>query len=630
MATRDRDRSRCPTAARWAAFVALPEAGHGPGLLVLMEIFGVGAYIRRAAERLAELGYVALAPDLYRRTDPGLELEHDRAGLQAAFAAAGQLDAPGARAGLAHGARASARAAGGRRAERRARLLPRRLARILRRGRGRPSGRGQLLRHDGDDALGDDDRVSGRVEFHFGAEEPYIPVAQAELIAAAAARSPDWECHIQPDAGHAFDNHESEMFHRPQAAERAWGLTSEFLARELPISADAPKAGSSPRPLSPTAELADLAQPRSRMHGEPARRRWRRRSAPARAGPRTPSASRTRRTERRARRPACRPGPRRSRRRSRSRRKRRGPAERQLPVLGGDRRDDLQDGSAVRRSASVTVADRTAGRRVCAAWRCGASAARGRAPGRGVERADAAGLAERLPEPAGGRPVAPHAARRRCRRDARAARSPGTRTPAPTSTWPDWPRLVADALGRDPGQHELRDDQHDQHHERPRQSELSGASALAQLTRAARARRRSPAPSAGAMSSSGSLSRRIITPSASANRNVGDGRGRPAARTRPPRSWRAARRRGASRIRRPSSASSAAISSLRWAEREQLVDHHRRPRARRRGSPRSCARARRALVGAPRPRRSPARAARPRTSDSRRTTSTSSRSLVPK
>ena len=84
-----------PDGGEMAAFVALPEAGHGPGLLVLMEIFGVGTYIRRAAERLAELGYVALAPDLYRRTDPGLELEHDQEGLQAAFAAAGKLDIAG-------------------------------------------------------------------------------------------------------------------------------------------------------------------------------------------------------------------------------------------------------------------------------------------------------------------------------------------------------------------------------------------------------------------------------------------------------------------------------------------------------------------------------------------------------
>jgi carboxymethylenebutenolidase len=41
-------------------------------------------------------------------------------------------------------------------------------------------------------------------------------------------------CEIQSDAGHAFDNHEAPMFSRPEAAARAWALTSEFLARHLP------------------------------------------------------------------------------------------------------------------------------------------------------------------------------------------------------------------------------------------------------------------------------------------------------------------------------------------------------------------------------------------------------------
>ena len=148
LATRT-DTIAMPDGGEMGAFVALPEAGHGPGLLVLMEIFGVGTYIRRAAERLAELGYVALAPDLYRRTDPGLELEHDQEGLRAAFAAVGKLDITGAVEDSLVGARASARAAGGRRSDRRARLLPRRLARVRGRGRGRPGSRGQLLRLDG-------------------------------------------------------------------------------------------------------------------------------------------------------------------------------------------------------------------------------------------------------------------------------------------------------------------------------------------------------------------------------------------------------------------------------------------------------------------------------------------------
>ncbi|MDX6720668.1 MAG: carboxymethylenebutenolidase [Solirubrobacteraceae bacterium] len=53
------------------AHVAIPEGGGGPGMLLLQEIFGVNDYVKDAARRLAELGYVVLAPDLYWRTQPG-------------------------------------------------------------------------------------------------------------------------------------------------------------------------------------------------------------------------------------------------------------------------------------------------------------------------------------------------------------------------------------------------------------------------------------------------------------------------------------------------------------------------------------------------------------------------------
>ena len=51
--------------------VWLPEAGHGPGILLIQEIFGVGEYIRAVAEDLAALGYVVAAPDLFWRLKPG-------------------------------------------------------------------------------------------------------------------------------------------------------------------------------------------------------------------------------------------------------------------------------------------------------------------------------------------------------------------------------------------------------------------------------------------------------------------------------------------------------------------------------------------------------------------------------
>src|SRR3954453_3186553 len=78
------------------AFVALPETGRGPGVLVLMEIFGVGSYIRRACERIAEVGYGGMARDLYRRIEPGLEIEHDEQGIARALETVQRLDTQGA------------------------------------------------------------------------------------------------------------------------------------------------------------------------------------------------------------------------------------------------------------------------------------------------------------------------------------------------------------------------------------------------------------------------------------------------------------------------------------------------------------------------------------------------------
>ncbi|NRT55050.1 dienelactone hydrolase family protein [Sphaerotilus uruguayifluvii] len=56
------------------AFVALPPAGRGPGLLLLQEIFGVNAHIRGVAEQYALAGFVVIAPDLFRRQATRVEL----------------------------------------------------------------------------------------------------------------------------------------------------------------------------------------------------------------------------------------------------------------------------------------------------------------------------------------------------------------------------------------------------------------------------------------------------------------------------------------------------------------------------------------------------------------------------
>ena len=58
----------------FAGYLALPPAGHGPGLVLLQEIFGVNAHIRAVAEQYALDGFVVLAPDVFWRQAPRVEL----------------------------------------------------------------------------------------------------------------------------------------------------------------------------------------------------------------------------------------------------------------------------------------------------------------------------------------------------------------------------------------------------------------------------------------------------------------------------------------------------------------------------------------------------------------------------
>lgn len=46
-------------------YLALPESGSGPGVLVLHAWWGLTPFFKDLCERLAEAGFVALAPDLY-------------------------------------------------------------------------------------------------------------------------------------------------------------------------------------------------------------------------------------------------------------------------------------------------------------------------------------------------------------------------------------------------------------------------------------------------------------------------------------------------------------------------------------------------------------------------------------
>ncbi len=66
-------------------YLAVPEAGSGPGIVLAQEIFGVNEHIREVADLYAEEGYVVLAPDLFWRIEPGIQLGYSEAEWQTAF-----------------------------------------------------------------------------------------------------------------------------------------------------------------------------------------------------------------------------------------------------------------------------------------------------------------------------------------------------------------------------------------------------------------------------------------------------------------------------------------------------------------------------------------------------------------
>ncbi len=58
----------------FGAYIARPKALPAPAVVVLQELFGVNADIRKTCDELAEQGLIAVAPDLFWRQEPGVDL----------------------------------------------------------------------------------------------------------------------------------------------------------------------------------------------------------------------------------------------------------------------------------------------------------------------------------------------------------------------------------------------------------------------------------------------------------------------------------------------------------------------------------------------------------------------------
>ena len=79
--------------ATFRAYIAKPEAAPKAAIIVIQEIFGVNQGIRQKCDKLAADGYLAVAPDLFWRIEPGVELDPDiEPEFQAALGHMGNFD----------------------------------------------------------------------------------------------------------------------------------------------------------------------------------------------------------------------------------------------------------------------------------------------------------------------------------------------------------------------------------------------------------------------------------------------------------------------------------------------------------------------------------------------------------
>lgn len=214
----------------FAGYLALPPAGHGPGLLLWQEIFGVNAHIQAVVEQYAMDGFVVLAPDAFWRQSPrvalgyeGAEREQARALMQG-YAAADALADIAASVAVLRGRSE----VGGRRIGSIGYCMGGRLAYLT----AATAGVDAAVAYYGGGIQGQLDLAAGiacPVQFHYAEHDDHIPMAAVAQVHAALPKA---EVQVYAGAHHGFNCWDRGSYHAPSAA-LAHGRSLAFLAQTL-------------------------------------------------------------------------------------------------------------------------------------------------------------------------------------------------------------------------------------------------------------------------------------------------------------------------------------------------------------------------------------------------------------
>jgi carboxymethylenebutenolidase len=225
------------------SYLARPDGNEPkPAVIVLQEIFGVNAEVKRIADLFASAGYVALAINYYHRTHPKLNEPYTQEGLQVGFAAAGAVSRATLRADVAaaiawldgqsfvaHGKIATVGFCFGGSTAFVTATLPGLKAAIPFYGgsiaAGFPNGEPEGLADVGD--------IHIPLLLFFGGKDEYIP-AEAVARVEKALSDAGTEHHVvtYPNAGHGFFRESSSALYEHDVKD-AWSKVQDFLGKTL-------------------------------------------------------------------------------------------------------------------------------------------------------------------------------------------------------------------------------------------------------------------------------------------------------------------------------------------------------------------------------------------------------------
>jgi carboxymethylenebutenolidase len=218
------------------AYLSLPPAGpnsgKGPGLVVIQEIWGVNAHIQAVADQYASDGFTVIAPDVFWRLQPMVNLTYTPEDSQKAFGYMGKLDFPAAVKDLAAAVKVL-------------RALPECTGKV---GSVGYCMGGQLsylcAANAGVDAavcyygggiqnkLDEAAKIKCPILFHYGEKDAHIPMTAVEAVKKTFAGRENARFEVYPGADHGF-NCWGRPSYNQQAAALARGRSLAFLATSL-------------------------------------------------------------------------------------------------------------------------------------------------------------------------------------------------------------------------------------------------------------------------------------------------------------------------------------------------------------------------------------------------------------